>query len=92
MYDWSQEGGQPAVVLGWRGALELLYSACCLYRVPPVATQVETNREVMNPVVTPVELTQGTSNPRVNTPIPGPLLPPPMIMAASSMPGMNLMA
>ena len=59
--------------------------------VPPVATQVENIREVMKAVVTAVELTQGTRRPRVKTPMPGPLVTPPMIMAASNMPGMNLM-
>ena len=45
--------------------------------VPPAATQVETSREVMKAVVTAVELTQGTSRPRVKTPMPGPLVTPP---------------
>ena len=62
-----------------------------MYTVPPVAIQVDIRTDLRNPPRTPTELIQGSNIPAENTPMIGPLITPPMIMAASSIMGMNLM-
>ena len=47
-------------------------------------------RDTVKPTNTPAEFTQGNNIPAENTPRIGPLTTPPIIMAASIMPGRNL--
>ena len=58
--------------------------------VAPPATQADRMTPVKKPSRAPLSLTQGSSMPMVKTPMMGPFVTPPMVMASSSMPGMNL--